>query len=84
MKLYKIFFAEKETSGEEWLLEGLKEHRIVKASRRMLDEPFTKDEVARVMENLPVGKQAGPNRVPAGLFKRMVTVFAEPFADMIN
>ena len=36
VKLYKIFFAEKETSGEEWLLEGLKEHRIVKASRRML------------------------------------------------
>ena len=84
VKLYKIIFAEKEISGEEWLLEGLKEHRIVKASRRMLDEPFTKDEVARVMENLPVGKQAGPNRVPGGLFKRMVTVFAEPFADMIN
>ena len=36
------------------------------------------------MESLPIGKQAGPNRIPNGVFKRMSTVFAERFAKMMN
>ena len=71
VKLYKMIFAEKEIAGEEWLLEGLKEHRLVKSSRQMLDEPFTIHEVAEVMQNLTIGKQAGPNRIPSGMFRRM-------------
>ena len=71
VKLYKMIFAEKEISGEEYFLNGLKEHKLVQSSRRMLDEPFTETEAARVMENLPVAKQPGPNRIPSGLFKRM-------------
>ena len=48
VKLYTIIFAEKEISGEEYfVLNGLKEHKLVKSSRRMLDEPFTETEVAR-------------------------------------
>ena len=54
VKLYKMIFAEKEIAGEEWLLEGLKEHRLVKSSRQMLDEPFTVNEVAEVMQNLTI------------------------------
>ena len=50
----------------------------------MLDEPFTETEAARVMENLPVAKQPGPNRIPSGLFKRMTKTFAKKIADMIN
>ena len=84
VKLYKMIFAEKEIAGEEWLLEGLKEHRLVKSSRQMLDEPFTVHEVAEVMQNLTIGKQAGPNRMPSGMFRRMTKQFAKPFADMIN
>ena len=62
VKLYKMIFAEKEIAGEEWLLEGLKEHRLVKSSRQMLDEPFTVNEVAEVMQNLTVGKQSRPQQ----------------------
>ena len=56
VKLYKMIFAEKEISGEEYFLNGLKEHKLVQSSRRMLVEPFTETEAARVMENLPVAK----------------------------
>ena len=56
----------------------------MKSSRQMLDEPFTVNEVAEVMQNLTIGKQAGPNRIPSGMFRRMTKQFAKPFADMIN
>ena len=61
VKLYKMIFAEKEIAGEEWLLEGLKEHRLVKSSRQMLDEPFTVHEVAEVMHGRG---NADPRRKP--------------------
>jgi hypothetical protein len=37
-----------------------------------------------VMEALPIGKQAGPSRLPNGLYKRMSSVFAKRFAALIN
>ena len=61
-----MIFAEKEIAGEEWLLEGLKEHRLVKSSRQMLDEPFTVNEVAKVMQNLTIGNKPAPTGYPQG------------------
>eukprot|EP00966_Prymnesium_polylepis_P335097 7390454-Prymnesium_polylepis.1 len=36
------------------------------------------------MERLPRGKQAGPNRIPNGMYKVMPTVFAKEFAALVN
>ena len=35
------------------------------------------------MENLPMGKQAGPNRVPNGVYKLMASHFAPKFEKVL-
>jgi hypothetical protein len=84
VKLYKMIFAKKDIQGEEVLLQELSNNRILKASREMLDAPFTTEEVLHVMESLPTAKQAGPNRIPSGLYKYMSSIFAQKFTDLIN
>jgi len=84
VRLYQMIFAEKHITNESWLLDKLGENKLLKLSRERLDKPFSKGEVATIMEGLASHKQAGPSRIPSGLFKMMSTTFAEPFADLIN
>ena len=37
--------------------------------KRMLDEDITEQEVLDTMENLPIGKSAGPNRIPNAMYR---------------
>jgi hypothetical protein len=74
-----MIFAEKHITNESWLLDKLGENKLLKLSRERLDKPFSKGEVASIMEGLASHKQAGPSRVPSGLFKMMSKTFAEPF-----
>jgi hypothetical protein len=60
----------------ERLLEQMCKKQIKKDSRVKLDKLFTEEEVCKVMERLPRGKQAGPNRIPNEMYKVMPTVFA--------
>ena len=82
VKLYKTIFSQKKIEGEDDLLGSLK--KILKATRDRLDSPVKEAEVLAVMESLPIGKQAGPNRIPNGVYKRMSSIFAEKFTDMMN
>ena len=50
----------------------------------MLDAPISENEVLDVMENLPIGKQAGPNRVPNAVYKYMANFFAPKLARVLN
>ena len=48
-------------------LTKLSDSKIFQSTADHLDRPFTENEVRAVMENLPLEKQAGPNRVPNGV-----------------
>ena len=86
VKFYKMIFAEKEIH-EGWakkILKKMATKSLLKESRESLDRPFSLPEVYHTMENLPLYKQAGPNRLPNALYKRCPTIFAERFMNMIN
>ena len=86
VKLFKVIFAEKDTDETEQnrLMKILSKQKILKQSREELDRKISYNETLAVMENLPLGKQAGPNRVPNGVFRRLATVMAPKFVAMIN
>ena len=58
--------------------------RILKEGRERLEQPIAEKEALDTMEALPLGKQAGPNRVPNAVYKKMSTVFAKPFCALMN
>ena len=61
VRLYKMIFAEKHITNENWLLDKLGENKLLKLSRERLDKPFAEGEVAKIMEGLASHKQAGPS-----------------------
>ena len=48
---------------------GLRAKAILGPSRAKLEAEITDREVEIVMENLPMGKSAGPDRIPNGVYK---------------
>ena len=86
VKLYKTIFSQKHIDQDkaEKLLRRMGRKQILKQSRLDLDEQFDVKEVSKVMEQLPRGKQAGPNRIPNEMYKVLSDVFAQAFTDLIN
>ena len=86
VKLYKMIFAKKDVNqvAAQDLYRSLGKKRILKEGRERLDAAITVQECLDTMEDLPIGKQAGPNRIPNAVYKRMSTIFAEPFCAMMN
>ena len=66
------------------LLNKLSESKIFQTTADHLDRPFAEKEVRAVMENLPLGKQAGPNRVPNGVYKVMSNIFVPKCTQLLN
>ena len=56
----------------------------MKASKLKLDEDVTVEEVQHIMENVPVGKSAGPDRVPNAVFKYLAKHLAPFLTRVIN
>ena len=85
-KFYEMTFEEKQIkeSRARPLLRELGKKKLFAESRNILDQDVTEKEVADVMENLPIGKQAGPNRIPNAVFKYLSRSFASKLADVIN
>lgn len=66
------------------LLQQLKQKAIQPSSREILNAPIQTKEILRVMENLPTGKQAGPNRVPNIVYKTLSKHFAPAFCKVLH
>ena len=77
-KYYRMLLAAKTTDPHERskVMAMFKARRISKKTKTMLDSPLLLEEVFEVMENLPLGKQAGPDRIPNGIFKCMSNIWA--------
>ena len=48
-----------------------------------LDKKIGKKELQKVLEGLPLGKQAGPDRIPNAVFKMLPTFFAEKIEKLV-
>jgi hypothetical protein len=85
MKYYKMLFQNKQISANKMnlLIGKLKTKRILEESAARLEEAISRKEVQNTMENLPMGKQAGPNRVPNGVYKLMASHFAPKFEKVL-
>ena len=72
VKLYKMIFDKKIIDGpkSQHIFDRLRRNAITKPSRDALERDVTVEEVGKTMENLPTGKQAGPNRVPNAVYKK--------------
>ena len=77
-KFYRMLFAPKQTDDDERgnVMAMFRRRRISKKTKETLETPLRIEEIVEVMENLPLGKQAGPDRIPNGIFKCMATVWA--------
>ena len=97
VKLYKMIFAKKDIdqdAADDLLkgkrgrdgnrFKGMSKKRIFKEGRERLEQPIAEKEALDTMEALPLGKQAGPNRIPNAVYKKMSTVFAKPFCALVN
>ena len=66
------------------IFDRLRRKAITKPSRDALERDVTVEEVEKTMENLPTGKQAGPNRVPNAVYKYMSAAFAPKLTEILN
>ena len=48
--------------------------RIQDESAKVMDREVTKEEIQEIMQDLPLRKQAGPNRIPNGLYRTQNTI----------
>ena len=85
-KYYKMLYGPKKTDAgcAKLLLRAFRKNKILACSAERMNRDITKKEVAEVMENLPIGKQAGPNRIPNAVFKYMSKHFAPKLANVLN
>ena len=83
---YKMLYAEKEydAGASRAILEEMGKTQITKAARKQLDKPITDQELQDVMEALPTGKQAGPDRIPNEVYKYMSSFFAPKLGALIR
>ena len=86
MKFYKMLFAEKKINKakEKKILTRLEKRKILTASRDRLEQPITRKEIAQVMEDLPLGKQAGPDRIPNAVYKNLSVFFSEKLEAVLD
>ena len=85
-KYYEMLFSKKKTSprAKRTVLSHLRERRIQQASADELERPIEDEEVQAVMEHLPLGKQAGPNRVPNAVYRCLSKAFARKLAAILR
>lgn len=83
---YQMLFAEKEYDSEasRRLLEEIGKDQITSVARKQLDKPISDQEIQEVMEALPTGKQAGPDRIPNEVYKYLSAVFAPKLGALIR
>ena len=85
-KYYIHLFCEKKIvkHDKDAILRRLKKKAIQPTSADNLERDVEDEEVRKVMDNLPMGKQAGPHRVPNGVFRCMSAFFAPYMAAIIR
>ena len=73
MKLFKVIYSEKiinEPAARE-LLRRMARRKLLEATWKALEAGIAEAKLIKVMENLPEGKQAGPNRIPNEVYKTL-------------
>ena len=58
--------------------------KIFKKSAKKLEEPISEEEIRDVVEHLPEGKQAGPNRVPNLVYKTLSNIFVPRLFNLFH
>merc|ERR1711965_460316 len=81
-----MLFAEKEYDSEasRRLLAEIGKDQITSSARKQLDKPISDQEIQEVMEALPTGKQAGPDRIPNEVYKYMSSFFAPKLGEVLR
>jgi crotonobetainyl-CoA:carnitine CoA-transferase CaiB-like acyl-CoA transferase len=87
VKLCKVIYSEKvinEPAARE-LLRRMGRRKLLEATWKALEAGITEAELMKVMENLPEGKQAGPNRIPNEVYmKTLSTVFVPKMKALLE
>ena len=85
-KYYTMLFEDKVTcpDARARIMRKLRRKAISSASAEELERDITVEEVQAAMEHLPLGKQAGPNRVPNIVYRTLSKHFAPKLARVIN
>ena len=85
-KYYQMLLEEKWTDdgAKQTILRRLRLRRIQAKSAVELDRRIEDEEVRKVMDNLPLGKQAGPNRIPNAMYRTMSKFFAPRLASILR
>ena len=75
---YKMLYSEKEydKTASDAILKEMGRTKLTQKAVRTLDAPITDKEIVAVMESLPTGKQAGPDRIPNEVYKYCSEYFA--------
>ena len=85
-KYYQMLLSEKNTHSDARapIMARLKRRRITKVSAKEMDADIQDEEVQEVMEGLPTGKQAGPNRIPNAVYRCLSAHFAPKLACVLR
>jgi hypothetical protein len=85
-KYYTMLFGEKKPNEHEMnkILKQLKKRKLFSVAKDKLDTPITVDEIIDVMEHLPLGKQAGPDRIPNAVYKFLPKTIAPKLKALID
>ena len=88
-KYYKMLLDKKPTNektkaSKDKILTKMALKRIQDESAKVMDRAVTKEEIQEIMDDLPLRKQAGPNRIPNGVYRCMSKDFAPHLADILN
>ena len=86
VKLFKVIYSVKDINepAARELLRRMGRRRLLEATWKALEAGITEAELIKVMENLPEGKQAGPNRIPNEMNKTLFTVFAPKMKALLE
>ena len=85
-KFYQMLFSKKIIDNQiaDRIYKKMSENKILTATRDKLEKDITAEEIEKVMINLPVGKQPGPDRIPNAVYKYLPQVFAPLLAEVID
>ena len=85
-KFYKMLYAHKKINSQdaEDIFKKFDEKKLTSPSMTELEKEITEEEIIAVMENLPLGKQAGPDRIPNAVFKYLPKFFAPKLKRLIQ
>jgi len=84
MKYYEMLFTKKKVDRTKMgnILGGMR--KIPASMMRDLNREISVKEIQYTMENLPLGKQAGPDRIPNGVYKTLSKYLAPLLHDVIK